>query len=304
MRSQLETTAFEALRLSDGEPGRAWALGSEVSEQAARLRAYDVLAIAQRARGLAALHLSDLDAALSCLTESLRAAKRTDVAKLVGEARMSLAFVLNRRGETRRALREIEAALHDLDGVERARALAQRAAILQQLGRWEDALAGYRLALPPLREAGDLISVQRVLSNRAVVQVFRSNLAAAEADLLEAGQLCSDAGLDLQGAFVEENLGFVATRRGDVPAALRHMDEAERRLRALGTSAGSVLVDRAELLLAVRLVGGHGKRQSRRYGNSPTKVDSLRCRKPSYCWRRRPCRAVTQTERRSAPARR
>jgi tetratricopeptide (TPR) repeat protein len=254
VRAQLETTAFEALRLADGEPGRAWALGSEVSETAARLRAYDVLAIAERARGLAALHLSDLDAAHACLTQSLRAAKRTDVAKLVGEARMSLAFVLNRRGETRRALREVEAALNDLDGVERARALAQRAAILQQLGRWDDALAGYRLALPALRDAGDLISIQRVLSNRAVVQVFRSNLAAAEADLLEARQLCSDAGLDLQGAFVEENLGFVATRRGDVPAALRHMDEAERRFRALGTSAGSVLVDRAELLLAVRLV--------------------------------------------------
>jgi tetratricopeptide (TPR) repeat protein len=229
-------------------------LGAEVSEQATRLGEFDILSIAQRARGLAALHLADLDGAVACLSESVVAAKRAHSGKLVSEARMSLAFVLNRRGETRRALREVEAALNDLDGVERARALAQRAAIFQQLGRYDDALAAYRTALPLLRDAGDVISVQRVLSNRAIVQVFRSNLSAARADLLEARQLCADAGLDLQGAFVEENLGFVATREGDVPAALRHFDEAEHRYRALGTSAGSVLVDRAELLLAVRLV--------------------------------------------------
>src|SRR4051794_7930230 len=254
MHARLEAAAFEALRLADGEPGLALSLGSETSDQAAKLRAYDVLAVAQRARGLAALHLSDLDAAVSFLNESVVAARRAHSATLVSEARMSLAFVRNRRGDTRGALREVEAALHDLAGVERARALAQRAAIFQQLGRYDDALAGYRMALAPLRAAGDVISVQRVLSNRAIVQVFRSNLANAKADLLEARQLCIDAGLELQGAFVEENLGFVATRQGDVPTALRHMDEAERSLAALGISAGSVLVDRAELLLTVHLI--------------------------------------------------
>ena len=43
---------------------------------------------------------------------------------------MTLAFALNRRGRPGSALREIDTALLDLTGAERARAQAQRGAIL------------------------------------------------------------------------------------------------------------------------------------------------------------------------------
>ncbi|HMA47479.1 MAG TPA: hypothetical protein VKP11_09815, partial [Frankiaceae bacterium] len=255
MSAEAADQAVEALRLVDGQPAHAWSLACEAARRADAERDHGATAVAERARGLAALHLAHLDTAVRHLRVAVAAAGRARSPHLVGEARMSLAFVLNRRGEPRRALRVVDAALADLAGVARARALAQRGAILQQLGRLDEALAGYRAALPVLRVAGDDVWVQRVLSNRAVLNVYRSNLPAAESDLLEAEELCRRGALELQLAFVHENLGFVHTRRGDVPAALHHLDEAERRYQALHVPFGSVLVDRSELLLSVRLVG-------------------------------------------------
>lgn len=246
--------ATEALRVADVEPARALTLGGEAVALARPAGEHLSISVAERARGLAALHLSDLDASVEYLTAAVAAGRRTGSAQVLGEARMSLAGVLGRRGELGRAGTVIQQAVRDLAGDGRARALAQRGAIAQQSGRLDDALADYREALPLLRAAGDLTWVQRVLSNRAVLRVYRSEFAAAEVDLREAEALCRDLELDLQLTFCQENLGFVASRRGDVPEALRWFDEAERTYARLGTPIGSLLIDRCELLLSVRLI--------------------------------------------------
>jgi tetratricopeptide (TPR) repeat protein len=72
--------------------------------------------------------------------------------------------------------------------------------------------------------------------------------------LAEAESLATAHALDLQRAFVAENLAFLHVRRGDVPTALARMEEAERRHAALGANAATVLLDRGELLLAVGLL--------------------------------------------------
>src|SRR5439155_22752119 len=59
--------------------------------------------------------------------------------------------------------------------------------------------------------------------------------------------------LHSSAAYVEQNLGWVATLAGDVPAALAYLDDAERRLRGLDAQLGEVLADRAQLLLSVHL---------------------------------------------------
>jgi len=246
--------AREALRLAEDEPGRSFTLASEAALRARAERDHAAGAVAERAMGIAVLHLEDLDTAVAHLRTAIALGHRARSPRLAAEARMTLAFVLNRRGRPRRALSEIDGALSGLDGVERARAQAQRAAILQQLGRLDEALSGYRAALPALRRAGDLLWVQRVLSNRGVLHTFRHAYVAAEADLQEAERLCAELGLGLSTGFVQENLGFVNARRGDVPAALHYFDLAEGRYRALGAQLGSLLVDRSELLLSVRLV--------------------------------------------------
>ena len=59
-------------------------------------------------------------------------------------------------------------------------------------------------------------------------------------------RLCERLELGLSAGFVHENLGWIDTLRGDVPAALTHLDAAEQRFRALGSRLGFVLRDRSE----------------------------------------------------------
>ncbi|MGH3991911.1 MAG: tetratricopeptide repeat protein, partial [Pseudonocardiaceae bacterium] len=216
--SAASEAAYEALRLVQVAPAQSLHIAGDAVSAARAHRDPAAEAVAERALGLAYTYVGDLDEAISHLRSSVARGRRARTAVLVAEARMSLAFVLGRRGHLRRALREIEAALADLDGVARARALVQRAAIHQQLGRSDEALAGYRRALPALRQAGDLEWVQRALANRAIVHTFRHAYPAAEADLQEAARICDQLGLTLAAGFAQENLAFVHVRRGDVPA--------------------------------------------------------------------------------------
>ncbi|MGH3932348.1 MAG: CHAT domain-containing protein, partial [Pseudonocardiaceae bacterium] len=245
--------AAEALRLVQVAPTQSLRLAREAVRAARDDHDPAAEAVAERALGLAWTYVGDLDEAIPRLRNSVALGRRARSTVLVAEARMSLAFVLCRRGQFGRALREAEAALVDVDGVVRARALVQLAVVHYYLGRSDDALAGYRRALPVLRQAGDIEWIQRALANRAIVHTFRHAYAAAEADLQEAARLCDDAGLALAAGIAQENLGFVHARRGDVPAALRHLDDAERRYRALGAQIGALLTDRSELLLSVGL---------------------------------------------------
>jgi tetratricopeptide (TPR) repeat protein len=251
----LQEQAHEALRLAEGNPARAAALARAIADRARRSGDLAPLSIAERVLGVAALQLEDPDAALRHLRAAIRAGRRAGAADLMAEARLRLAFVLVVRGHGRQALREVESVLAGIgDGVARARAQAQRAVILNQLGRLDEALPDYHAALSVLRRADDHVWMQRVLSNRAVLYGYRHQFAAAEADLLEAAQLCVQLELDLSLGFVHENLGWINALRGDAPAALHYLDLAERSLRAQGAPVGELLTDRSQLLLSVLLI--------------------------------------------------
>lgn len=254
MTATLAEEAREALRLAEADPGQSAALAAMVAEQARSAQDIAAAAIATRALGLAALHTNDAATAMRHLRAAVALGRRAHSPALTAEARMTLAYVLNGSGRSRQALREIDAALTDLDGVERARAEAQRGAILQLHGQLGEALASYRSALPELRRAGDHLWVQRILLNRGVVHGYRSEFGAAVRDLREAGRLCEQLDLGLSAGFVQENLGWIHTLRGDIPTALGHLDEGEQRFRALGARLGFILRDRSELLLSVNLL--------------------------------------------------
>jgi tetratricopeptide (TPR) repeat protein len=253
-----ETTrqdAREALRLAESEPGRAADLAAVVLARARTEHDFAAAAVAGRALGLAEMHVDRLDIALGHLRTAVRHARRAGSPLLTGEARMTMAFVLNRRGRPRAALREIDTALTDLrdhPGA-RARAQVQRGAIMHQLGRFDEALAVYQRALPILRRTGDHLWTLRVLSNRGLVHGHRQEFALAEADLQEAAAICRRLGLNMFAGFVDQNRGEVSALRGDISAALTHFHRAEQRFAALGSKSGSLLLDRSELLLSVRL---------------------------------------------------
>lgn len=250
----LAEQAREALRLAEADPRQSAKLAATVAEQARSCHDIAAAAIAARALGLAALHLDDAVTAMRHLRTAIALGRRAQSPALAAEARMTLAYVLNGNGHSLQALREIDIALIDLVGVERARAQVQRGAILQLHGRLEEALASYRTALPELRHADDHLWVQRVLLNRGVIYGYRSDFVAATRDLREAGRLCDELDLELSAAFVRQNMGWIDTLRGDVPAALAHLDDAEQRFRSLGSRLGFILRDRSELLLSVNLL--------------------------------------------------
>jgi CHAT domain-containing protein/tetratricopeptide (TPR) repeat protein len=253
----------------------------KAAEDAEREHNWAAESVAWRARGLATVHLGDLESANDYLERAEELGTRAGSTQRAAEARMTLAYVLSVRGEGGEALLKINRTLEDLTGVARARAQAQRGAILHRLGRLDEALADYRGALPELRRKGDRKWVHRVLYNRGYLRVYLGEHSAAIADLHEAEALGpkllrehaaavadlerADAlgeeiepelerGLDLSLGFVHQNLGFAWTVAGDIPAALRYLDLAERCFRAHGSQLGELLVDRAEVLLSARLV--------------------------------------------------
>ncbi|WP_061300279.1 CHAT domain-containing protein [Herbidospora cretacea] len=246
--------ARAALMLAEADPGRAVEVAASVAATARDHHDLVALSRAERALGIAAVHLDDLATAARHLRAAIRTAGRAGSFELAAEARIRMAFVTSMRGRPRQALADLEALLPRLHGELRGRAEAQRAAIFNHLGRHADALASYRQAIPVLRRAQDHVWLQRVLSNRGIVYGYRQEFALAEADFHEAEELCADLGLDLSLAVVRLNLGWVRGVRGDVPGALRYLDLAETRFRELGThQLGWLLSDRSELLLSVGL---------------------------------------------------
>ncbi len=246
--------AAEALRLAAISPDRARVLATKAEQSARRAGDWAGVSLANRALGVAAFQLRNLDAAAGYLRTSVSTAQRARSPILVAEARMSLAATLVMRGSPGRAINEIDSAIEDLDGLAAARAMVQRATILQAMGRDDEALDAFRHALPRLRRNDDVEWQARALSNRSLLLTARRSFPAAEADLVTAVELCDGHGLDLAGAYAKQNLGCLKATQGEVVAALQLFDDAAAAYQRLGVQVGSLLIDRGELLLSVRLV--------------------------------------------------
>jgi len=91
----------------------------------------------------------------------------------------------------------------------------------------------------------------RALLNRGSVYLFQRNPAAAIADLTAAGVQLDLAGLDVQRAKAEHNLGYAYLLAGDIVGALRAMESARSALAPLSVVSRAVgEQDRAEVLTA------------------------------------------------------
>ncbi|MFN2607651.1 MAG: CHAT domain-containing protein [Acidimicrobiales bacterium] len=249
----LLSVAERADRVSAADPERALALAATVLEDAGV--GAEAAAVAERALGVSCRVRGDLVSAEWHLRRSLALATEPGGARRrTAETRAALGVVLALRGDVDEALALLDSSVRLLRGAAAAGAVVVRSVILQRLGRSDEAMAGYRRALGPLRRAGDVGGQARLLGNRGVLHAYRGDFRAAEADLRAAAPIYASLGERVELAGVHHNLGFVAARRGDVPTALRCFDLAESEWRALGISQPATLLDRCETLLAVRLV--------------------------------------------------
>ncbi len=245
---------MEALRIAEADPGKSVEAATALARRARLAGELGAAAMAECALGIAALHLQNTDKAVRHLRAAIALGRRAGDGQIAVEARLRLAGVLNVAGRPVSALREIDGVVAESTGVDRARALAQKGAIQLQLGRLDPGLEALEAAAPVLRSAGDLMWLKRLLANRGLGHARRFRFALAKADLTEALRLNNELGIELSVAFIEQNLGWVDTLRGDVPNALQHLDRAEETLRRLGAQIGFLLEDRANLLVSVGLV--------------------------------------------------
>ncbi len=203
--------------------------------------------------GEAAIRRREIDAAVTHFRRATRIAERAGLEVHAGRARMSLAEALAGRGDFAGADRETERATTVLRGGDLARFTAQRANIDYYRGRLVAALEGYRQALPGLRRAGDVFYEAIAIENRGLILAHQGSFAAAVADLERSAVLLESIGEHRLAADVEVNLGWLAARTGDVPAALARFDKADEFFRLEGDTDPAALFDRCEALLAAHL---------------------------------------------------
>ncbi|MEJ3654582.1 CHAT domain-containing tetratricopeptide repeat protein [Actinomycetes bacterium KLBMP 9759] len=246
--------AERALALASGDPRAAVELAGTAATAAQAEPDPGAEAAAHRAWALALCELGERETALERVRTAVAVAVRGGVATEESKARLLAAYLLGAMGHTRAALREADRAQRGLSGLPAALAASQRALILQEAGRLDEAMAAYAAALPVFRQAGDRVAAAKALGNRAVGLAYSGRLDEAEADLVEARDLYRELGLERLIGNADMNLGFVASRRGDAPAALEHYQLAEERFGRLGVPVWRVLICRFEVLVAVGLV--------------------------------------------------
>lgn len=243
--------AAEAVRLAGSNPKRATALG-EAAFASAGLDD-DAASQAARALGLAAREARDLPRSRKWFNVAVRRARRGGIAAREAEALLGLSLAEAMSGAFSKALATLDRA-ERLDGAPLGPVAAQRALILSQAGRFPEALASYRIAIDHARKAGARGDESKLLNNRAILQCLRGDTNRAERDIRRAAALAAEEGEDYDAVAAAHTLGWILGRRGDIPAALRALDDAEPEYERIGCGTDELVRDRVEFLLAVRLI--------------------------------------------------
>lgn len=239
----------ELLRLATTQPAVAYREASDRVVQAEASGDTSDLVVALRAAGLAAKELGRLEDGIACLEQALALAGPSVYA--VAQVRMNLVGLLAARGDTSRALAEAARAQGILHGADANRLAANTVCALARAGRITEADTLAASALPRLRTGTDPVALAGMLSNLGLARALRGELNEAERLLGEAQETSEKHRLGLQTAMAHANLAFVASRRGDVPKALRRYELAEPGL--TGERAAQCRFDRAETLIQAGL---------------------------------------------------
>ncbi|MEU1055288.1 CHAT domain-containing tetratricopeptide repeat protein [Streptomyces sp. NPDC005876] len=208
--------------------------------------AHQVIGIWQRDFGDTRLALDHLRRARDLAAGADSADREADVLATLGVA-------LVHAGRTREGLAAFERGVRRGAGHTRARVRYRRAYVWWVLGRHGEALEDVRRAIPVLRQADDTIWTARALTLRATVHLALGAVDRADADFTAAEALWDTTGQEHDKADAVESRGLAAFRSGDIPAALKLLDEAEERYAALGTPTFVLNIRRCEVLMAAGL---------------------------------------------------
>ncbi|WP_329446677.1 CHAT domain-containing tetratricopeptide repeat protein [Streptomyces canus] len=220
-------------------------LGSDPSPLHASV-AHQVIGIWQRDWG-------DMRIALDHLRRARDLAARAESADREADVLAALGVALVHAGRTRQGLAALERGVEVGSGHTRARVLFRRAYASWVLGHHRAALEDVRRAVPVLRQADDVIWTARALTLRATVHLALGAVERADADFTAAEALWDTTGQEHDKADAVESRGLAAYRSGNIPAALRLLDEAQERYAKLGTPMFMLNIRRCEVLMAAGL---------------------------------------------------
>ncbi|MDQ1065945.1 tetratricopeptide (TPR) repeat protein [Streptomyces canus] len=243
-------SVLELLPMVFAAPNQALAraeevLGSDPSPLHASV-AHQVIGIWQRDWG-------DMRIALDHLRRARDLAARSESADREADVLAALGVALVHAGRTRQGLAALERGVEVGSGHTRARVLFRRAYASWVLGHHRAALEDVRRAVPVLRQADDVIWTARALTLRATVHLALGAVERADADFTAAEALWDTTGQEHDKADAVESRGLAAYRSGNIPAALRLLDEAQERYAKLGTPMFMLNIRRCEVLLAAGL---------------------------------------------------
>jgi tetratricopeptide (TPR) repeat protein len=209
--------------------------------------------IAHQAIGIVQRDFGDLTSAIIELRQALAHARRSGSREREADVLATFGIALIHSGQTRAGLAALDRAVSRSAGAHGARVRFRRGGALWVLGRHEDALADLKAAITVLRRAGDTIWIGRVLAVRGQVQLALGAVERAVADFTEAERRFAETDQEHDSAIAVQNLGLVAFRTGDLPAALARFEDADRRFRRLATPMPELVADRCAVLLAAGL---------------------------------------------------
>lgn len=205
------------------------------------------------ALGRAYTELDRLDQGIDALGQAIEQADGFGLTDLAADIRVSLATCLLLAGDTGQAREQlVRAEPHLTSDASRGRLVMQRGFIDMHQGAMADAVASFEAAEPLLAGADELARA-RLLMNRGVANTMLGHIGRGEVDFLAALGLATELGQDMLAAGANQNLGFAAGRRGDLPAALRWFDEARGRYEGLGSPRRVMVtleIDTCNVLLA------------------------------------------------------
>jgi tetratricopeptide (TPR) repeat protein len=208
---------------------------------------------AHQAAGIVLRDSGDLPAALRELRSAIRSAQRTATAEREADVRATFGAALAMAGRTRQGLAELNAAAAQARGGLLATIRLRRAHVLCLVGHYAEALGDLQRALAAARREGDTLWQARILNNRCLVHIAVGALSRADADAAAAERLFDEIDQALESVQACHNRAIVASRRGDLPVALRLFDLAAARYRMLGVFEPELIIDRGQALLAAGL---------------------------------------------------
>jgi CHAT domain-containing protein len=219
---------------------------------AGRPTPYDA-SLAHHAIGIVQRDDGDLAGAIAELRKGLKLARASGQPRREVDVQATLGVTLAWAGHSQRGLAVLDQAVSVSRGADAGRVLMRRASVLRDLGRFDEARADLRRALPLFRQAGDTVWEARSLLHRGEILVGLGLPRRAAADFARAEELFAANGQELEYATARHNRGLLALNRGELPEALAYLDEVGRRHESLGVTVPELAIDRCSTLLAAGL---------------------------------------------------